>query len=56
MRITLKNFRCYIDQTFDFGKGGIVLLSGPSGQGKEQYSFRYIFCVIWFWIKSNIIW
>lgn len=55
MRITLKNFRCYIDQTFDFGKGGIVLLSGQVVK-EEQYSFRYIFCVIWFWIKSNIIW
>lgn len=43
MRITLKNFRCYIDETFDFGEGGIVLLSGPSGQGKSS-----ILCGIYF--------
>lgn len=34
MRIRLKNFRCYTDSTFDFGKGKVALLSGPSGQGK----------------------
>ena len=43
MRITLKNFRCYINETFDFGEGGIVLLSGPSGQGKSS-----ILCGIYF--------
>lgn len=36
MKITLKNFRCYTNQTFDFGKDGIVLLSGPSGVGKTS--------------------
>ena len=35
MRITLKNFRCYEDKTFDFGdNNGLVLLSGASGTGK----------------------
>lgn len=34
MRIHLKNFRCYENETFDFGEEGIALLSGPSGQGK----------------------
>lgn len=34
MKIQLKNFRCYIDQTFDFGDNGLALLTGPSGQGK----------------------
>lgn len=34
MRIRLKNFRCYTDETFDFGSDGIALLSGPSGKGK----------------------
>ena len=36
MIITLKNFRCYENSTFDFGDGGIVLLSGGSGSGKSS--------------------
>ena len=36
MRVRLKNFRCYIDETFDFGKEGITLLSGVSGRGKSS--------------------
>lgn len=43
MKITLKNFRCYTNETFDFGKDGIVLLSGPSGVGKTS-----ILCGIYF--------
>lgn len=34
MKIRLVNFRCYSDETFDFGDQGLALLSGPSGQGK----------------------
>jgi DNA repair exonuclease SbcCD ATPase subunit len=34
MKITLKNFRCYEQETFDFGKQGLILLSGCSGKGK----------------------
>lgn len=34
MRIRLINFRCYEDNTFDFGSNGLALLSGPSGKGK----------------------
>lgn len=34
MRIRLKNFRCYDDETFDFGEEGLTLLSGSSGKGK----------------------
>ena len=34
MKITLKNFRCYENETFDFGENGITLLSGSSGAGK----------------------
>lgn len=34
MKITLKNFRCYDNNSFDFGNRGIVLLSGSSGVGK----------------------
>jgi DNA repair exonuclease SbcCD ATPase subunit len=36
MKITLKNFRCYEDSTFDFGEKGITLLSGSSGAGKTS--------------------
>ena len=36
MKITLKNFRCYEDKTFDFGEEGITLLSGDSGRGKSS--------------------
>jgi DNA repair exonuclease SbcCD ATPase subunit len=34
MRLTLKNFRCYINQTFEFDDDTITLINGPSGQGK----------------------
>jgi DNA repair exonuclease SbcCD ATPase subunit len=36
MKITLKNFRCYENSTFEFGNEGVVLLSGPSGSGKTS--------------------
>jgi len=36
MKIRLKNFRCYTDETFDFGDGGLALLSGGSGKGKTS--------------------
>ena len=35
MKIRLKNFRCYEDNTFDLGDNGITLLSAPSGYGKS---------------------
>ena len=36
MKITLKNFRCYENSTFDFGEQGLALLSGGSGAGKTS--------------------
>lgn len=36
MKITLKNFRCYSNNSFDFGNEGIALLSGSSGAGKTS--------------------
>ena len=36
MRIRLKNFRCYIDESFDFGDDGLTLISGISGSGKSS--------------------
>ena len=35
MRIRLKNFRCYEDNTFELGTNGITLISAPSGYGKS---------------------
>lgn len=34
MKLTLKNFRCYINQTFVFEDDTITLIHGPSGHGK----------------------
>jgi DNA repair exonuclease SbcCD ATPase subunit len=34
MKLTLKNFRCYNDQTFEFDDDTITLINGPSGRGK----------------------
>lgn len=36
MKITLKDFLCYENSTFDFGGEGMTLLSGPSGVGKTS--------------------
>lgn len=35
MKLYLKNFRCYAEQTFDFGTNGMALISGMSGVGKS---------------------
>lgn len=35
MRITLKNFRCYRNKTFEIPDSGLVLISGDSGAGKS---------------------
>jgi DNA repair exonuclease SbcCD ATPase subunit len=34
MKLTLKNFRCYTHQTFEFDDDTVTLISGPSGHGK----------------------
>ena len=36
MKLRLVNFRCYSDNTFDFGEDGLHLISAPSGQGKSS--------------------
>lgn len=36
MKLKVKNFRCYPEAEFDFGKNGLLLLSGPSGTGKTS--------------------
>ena len=35
MKIRLVNFRCYSEQTFEFGDDGLVLISAASGSGKS---------------------
>jgi DNA repair exonuclease SbcCD ATPase subunit len=45
MKLTLKNFRCYTNKTFDFGKDGLVLLSGMSGVGKSTVFMAINFCL-----------
>jgi DNA repair exonuclease SbcCD ATPase subunit len=34
MKLTLKNFRCYTNQTFEFDDDTTTLITGPSGYGK----------------------
>lgn len=46
MRITLENFRCYSNQTFDFGDGGLALLSGGSGTGKTTIMLAIQFALV----------
>ena len=36
MKLRLVNFRCHIDETFDFGENGLNLISAPSGAGKSS--------------------
>ena len=35
MQLSLKDFRCYKDKTFNLGEKGITLISGSSGKGKS---------------------
>ena len=36
MYITLKNFKCWMDNTFELGGNGIILIAGKSGKGKTS--------------------
>lgn len=45
MKITLKNFRCYENSTFDFGDEGLTLLSGSSGSGKTSIMLGIYFAL-----------
>lgn len=36
MKLKLKNFKCYEQDEFEFGKNGLVLISGVSGAGKTS--------------------
>ena len=45
MKIQLYNFKCWEEKTIDFGKSGIVLLSGKSGIGKTSILDAIIFAM-----------
>jgi exonuclease SbcC len=45
MKITLENFKCYTNQTFDIGEKGLILISGPSGAGKSSILCGIFFCL-----------
>jgi DNA repair exonuclease SbcCD ATPase subunit len=36
MKLTMENFLCYTQETFDFGSNGLTLITGPSGVGKTS--------------------
>ena len=36
MKISLTNFKCWADSSFDLGKNGITLIKGNSGVGKSS--------------------
>ena len=45
MKIRLVNFRCYTDDTFEFGDDGLVLISASSGAGKSTILLGIIFAL-----------
>ena len=45
MKIRLVNFRCYTDNTFEFGDEGLVLISASSGAGKSTILLGIMFAL-----------
>ena len=43
MKLIMKNFKCYIDKTFDFQDRGITLIEGLSGVGKSTICSAIMF-------------
>jgi len=53
MKLKLKNFRCYLDNEFDFGDEGLLLLSGGSGSGKSSLLMAITFVLYGTGTKLN---
>ena len=53
MKVTLQNFKCWENETFDFGDDGITLLSGKSGIGKTSILQAIIFAL--FGIGNKVV-
>ena len=45
MKIKFTNFRCYIDETFDFSNNELILISAESGAGKSTILLGIQFCL-----------
>ena len=45
MKIRFANFRCYIDETFDFSNNELILISAESGAGKSTILLGIQFCL-----------
>lgn len=54
MKLTLKNFRCYKDRTFEFNDG-LTLISGPSGIGKSTILMAINFALFGTGLKLSTI-
>lgn len=45
MKITMINFRCHTNSTFEFPDNGMVLLSGDGGVGKSTTLIAIIYAL-----------
>lgn len=54
MKLTLKNFRCYKEKTFEF-EDGLTLISGPSGIGKSTILMAIHFAIFGTGLKISTV-
>ena len=47
MKLSLKNFKCWDNRTFDLQDKGIVLITGKSGKRKNIDFGCNLFCLVW---------